>query len=214
MIVIECTQGTPEWHLVRLGIPTASQFHRILTPKTRKYAAGAETYRNELLADWVRGYPLGFEGNGHTERGTELEPEAREYYELAGHEVVQVGFVLRDRAGKVGCSPDALVGDDGLLELKCPDLKQHIAYLINPQSLVDEYFGQVQGNLYVTGREWADIMAYSPGLPKVVQRVTPDADYQAKLDDALANFIDDLDRQKAKLAKYKRTVTAEELVLL
>lgn len=199
MKIIDCEQGSHEWHMARLGLPTASNFNRILTSKTLKYAAGAETYRNELLAETLTGSPLITFESYWTERGHEQEPKARMSYEfLRGVEVERVGFITTDD-GKVGCSPDSLVGFDGGLELKCPAPHTHVGYLLAPDSLVDEYRHQVQGCLYVTGREWWDLVSYYPGLEPVVVRVEPDPEYQRKLDAALTTFLADLDAAKAQL---------------
>ena len=119
----------------------------------------------------------------------------------------RVGFILTDD-GRVGCSPDGLVGEDGGLELKCPSPAKHVSYLLDEQELVDEYTHQVQGCLYVTGRAWWDLMSYYPGMEPVIVRVEPNAEYQKALGNALATFLADLDAAKAKLG-ITDTVHAE-----
>ena len=112
MIVLDCEQGSQAWIDARLGIPTASEFSRIVTP-TGRASTAAEGYTAELLAEWALGYPIKeFGGDEWTERGKELEPDARAFYALDTNLDPQtVGFVYRDERKMVGGSPDALVGE-------------------------------------------------------------------------------------------------------
>lgn len=213
MIVLDVKQGTPEWEMARLGIPTASGFKRILTAKTLKVSSSAAEYRNQLLAEWLLGTPLefGYGGGGQNQfmqRGTGMEAEARAFYELQHDaEVEQVGFLLRDDR-MAGCSPDGLVGTDGGLELKCPMIHTHIGYLLDPQSLVDAYQQQVQGCLYITGRAWWDLLAYHPNLPPVHHRIEPDPAYQTALGAALDWFVADLLAARERLAEHRQLAEA------
>lgn len=206
MIRLNVVQGTPEWEMARLGIPTASSFKRILTAKTLKLSSSAGEYRNQLLAEWLTGMPLEFGGGPNTlmQRGTGMEAEARMFYELQYDvpEVEQVGFLLRDDR-MAGCSPDGLVGEDGGLELKCPMMHTHIGYLLDPQSLADQYAPQVQGCLYITGRAWWDLVAYHPQLPPVYHRIARDEKYIAALDAALDTFVADLLAAREQLAPHR-----------
>lgn len=193
MITLRCEQGSRDWLVARLGVPTSSAFDRIITAKKLDYSSQAEKYKNELLAEWLEGYPLdgGF-SSAATERGKDMEEEARARYEfLRDVEVEQVGIVLRDDR-MAGASPDGLVGDVGGLEIKCPEAHTHIGYLLNPQSLVDAYRVQVQGCLYLTGREWWDMASYHPSMHMVVERVEPDPDFQAAFGPYLDNFVAEL----------------------
>lgn len=204
MKILDVVQGSPEWLRARLGIPTASQVDRILTPAKLKLSSQAGGYRNQLLAEWLCGYPIDWGGSSQfMERGTDMEPEARAFYELQ-HDVEArtVGFVVRDD-GLFGGSPDSLVGEDGGLEIKCPALHTHIGYLLDPEALVAEYRGQVQAYLYLTGRAWWDILAYNPELPSVVQRIERDEAYIAALDQVLGLFLADLARARAQLEPHR-----------
>lgn len=202
MRVIECRQLTPEWWEARRGVPTASQFGRILTPKTLKPSAQADAYIDELIGDLVSLNPPVFSQNGYTAAmtaGREFEPEARRFYEMErGVDVREVGFVMDD-LGRFGCSPDGLVGDDGGLELKCPLPKTHAGYL-REGGLPVEYAPQVHGSLVVTGRAWWDFLSYAPGLPEVLVRVTPN-EYTEALREALevfwARYMEAMDKFKA-----------------
>lgn len=202
MIVVECCQGTPEWHQARLGIPTASCFDKILTP-TGKPSAQAEAYAHTLLAEILTGEAQGWGGNGWTDRGKELEGEAREYYEFAtGQPVEQVGFCLRDDR-RVGCSPDGLVGDSGLIEIKCPAPHTHVKYLLDGKAPTD-YLAQIQGELYVTGREWCDFLSYHPEMPKLLVRVERNPAYQRLLEEELGKFMEALTKKAGKLGPGDR----------
>lgn len=195
MIRLDCKQGGPEWDEARLGIPTASNFDRILTPTKLEYSRRSEDYRDELLAEWLLGFPLDQFSTSEMDRGTRLERTARAWYELSHADVEEVGFVLRDDR-QVGGSPDGFVGDDGLVEIKCPMAKAHIGYLLDDGT---PHRGQIQGLLYLTGREWCDLVVYSDYLPKLVRRFERDEDYIEALEKALWRFLQDLNECKDKL---------------
>jgi hypothetical protein len=209
MIVLTMEQGTPEWEMARLGMPTASGFDRIVSPKKLQPSSSAPAYRNQLLAEWLLGYPMDFGGSQWTQRGTGMEAEARAYFELQNDvEVRRVGFCLRDD-GKAGCSPDGLIGEDEGLELKCPGIHTHIGYLLSPESLLNEYHSQVQGGLYITGRERWHLLSYHPDLPAVHIVVEPDAKHIAALAAGLDVFIEHLDAAKERLAQYRAVRVTE-----
>ena len=198
MKIIDCQQGTPEWLAVRLGVPTASEFDSIITPKKGDLAAAHETYIDRLLDEQIRrDAERPFKGNADTERGHALEPDARALYAFI-HDVEpqQVGFILRDD-GLAGCSPDSLIDEDGGLEIKCPDGPQHVGYL-RAGTIPDKYKPQVHGCMIITGRKWWDFMSYCPGHKPLIIRAYPD-DYTAKLAKLLDGFIEKLAVEKLKL---------------
>lgn len=196
MITHDAEQGTPEWAALRLAIPTASCFDKIITP-SGKPSTSAQTYMHMLLAEWLMGEPADTYTNAAMDRGSEMEPEARAFYELERDaEVRQVGFVTRDD-GLCGCSPDGLVGDDGGVELKCPLPGTQIGYLLEGK-IPAKYVPQVQGNIYLCEREWWDFVSYHPTLPPVVLRVHRDKKFIAALTVELDKFIE------AMLAKRQR----------
>ncbi len=175
MKVIECKQGTEMWFEARKGIPTSSCFDKILTPRTMKPSASQDDYIAELIADQYRQGPW-TESEGYRslamQHGVYFEPEARNWYCFQNDcEVREVGLCLTDD-GRFGCSPDALCGEDGGLELKCPTGKTQVKYLLNG-GLPDEYKCQVHGALIVTGRSWWHFCSYCPGLPPLLLRVEP-----------------------------------------
>lgn len=199
MIVHRCPQGSDEWRRVRLGVVTASGFDKILQPGTLKPSKSAGAYLARLVAEILIGAPVDETSSAWMDRGTEMEPRARGWYEIVrGVTVEQVGFITRDD-GRVGCSPDGLVGDDGGLEIKVPNAATHVGYALNPGMLSADYRGQTQSALYVTGRKWWDAVSYNPEIEPVVERVLPDPVYFAAIDAVLADFIPRLDAAVAQL---------------
>lgn len=190
MRVITKTQYDESWWSARRGVPTASQFGRICTPATGKYASGASTYICELIADLYDpeyGIVDDYQ-SAAMKNGTMLEPEARAFYEFdRSVEVEQVGLCMDDD-GRFGASPDGLPGD-GCLEIKSPMHKTQVKYLIGGDVPTD-YKPQVHGHLIVTGREWCDFLSYAQGLPPLLVRVVEDK-YTAKLRECLDKFWDD-----------------------
>ena len=202
MIVLDCQQGDAEWQAARMGIPTASSFHRILTPAKLAPSAQREEYMNELLGEWVLGREKDFGGTVWTDRGHALEPLARAWYAMeTDHDVEEVGFVYKDKARMVGCSPDGVVkpfGRNGGVETKCPMAKTHIGYLRRGK-VPTEYLLQIHGNLWVTGFDWWDFISYHPDLPPLRIRVEPEERYMNALDVALEVFVADLVEARDKL---------------
>lgn len=197
MITIDCVQGSPEWHEARLGIPTASQFHRVMTPKTMKLSSQAEGYACELLAEEMLGHALDDGASGFMDRGTQLERSAFEFYEFNRDvHTERIGFITTDD-GRAGCSPDRLVGDDGGLEIKCPSAKVHVSYMLSQDA--DAYRCQVQGALWITGRAWWDWLSYNPELAPVLIRFERDEMFIAKLAACVNQFNSYLDELRLKL---------------
>lgn len=214
MRIIAIEQQTPAWEQIRIGIPTASGYHRILTPAKLQLASSWMEYRNELLASWLLGYPLEF-GNQSPfrdqtwmDRGKQLEAEAIAFYEMKHNvDCERVGFMMRDDE-ETGGSPDALVGDDGGAEIKCPSLHVHIGYMMQPDTLVAKYKGQTQGYIYLSDRAWWDVISYCPGMPTVIQRVERDEAYCKALHANLEFFIAELKSAKERLQQYRAPARA------
>ena len=179
-------QGSDEWLLVRLGIPTASEFSSIMAKGQGKTRA---TYMRKLIGEVLTDKPSTYFESTHTERGHEMEPEARSLYELL-HDVdaTRVGFV---RAGCVGASPDSLIGDDGLLEIKTrlPHLQIEV---LQSGKVPSENVAQLQGQLWVADRQWVDYMSYWPALKPFIRRVERDAAYIDRLENEVGAFIDEM----------------------
>lgn len=175
MKIIEHEQGSVEWLMSRLGCPSGSGFSKLIT-STGKASTQADAYINELIAEAVIGDVTPNEPNEWMQRGTELEPVARAFYEFENNcTVTEVGFCMHDTL-KCGVSPDGLVGDAGGLEIKCPKPSTHVKYL-RRGALPSEYKAQVMGCLWITEREWWDFVSYHPQLPNLVVRVQRDEDF-------------------------------------
>jgi len=188
-VLVEVEQRSDEWQKLRCGVATASCFDRIITPATGKPSASAVAYRRELLAEWLTAQPVSVKESGWMQRGTEMEPEARAFYEFeADAEVTETGFVYLDERRLIGCSPDGLVSDDGLVEIKCPAPHTHVGYLIDAK-LPTAYIPQVQGCLWVTGRQWCDFISYHPEVEPLIVRVNRDESYIAKMAVLVEAFI-------------------------
>lgn len=198
MITYDVEQSSEAWHKLRIGRPTASKFGEIISPKKLQPSTSAEKYMYQLLAEWIIGQACDLVSNKFMERGRELEPEARKLYELLHHNVDQIGFCTTDD-GRIGCSPDGLIGDDGGLEIKCPMAPTHVKYLLDPVRLYEDYALQVQGSLFVTERAWWDMWSYIPGMPGVVYRVEPDELVQNALAHNLTIFTQELEIFKQRL---------------
>lgn len=193
-------QGTDGWLKDRLGTPSASRFKSILSPVKLKASEGQLAYMAELMAEWWLGASVSDFGNGATERGTGMESEAAAFYAVStGQDLETVGFCLTDDR-ICGCSPDRLVGEDGLLEIKCPLIVGSMEAHLDPAGILVDYRGQLQGQLYVTGRKWVDLIVYHPSIPATVERVTPDEKWVVAFDKEVRIFAKSLADAKEKLS--------------
>ncbi len=188
--IFDCPQNSPEWYAARLGIPTASEFGTILA----KGKGGAEsktrrTYLLKLLGERITGDPMYSYSNDHMERGKEMEDEARSMYEfMTDLEARRVGFI---RNGKVGCSPDSLVGEEGLLEIKTKLAHLQLDVLLSGE-VPSEHFPQLQGQLWVSERKWVDFVSYWPKTRPFIKRVYRDDAYIQALAKAVEQFENEL----------------------
>jgi hypothetical protein len=189
----DLVQGSGHWLKARCGLLTASEFDRILTP-TLKIASNAKERAHcwELAAQRISGYVEPQYVGDAMLRGHEDEIRARDLYSEKFAPVTEIGFVTNDKWGfTLGCSPDGLVGDDGLIEVKSRCQKyqvQTICEYYADGTVPDEFVLQVQGQLLVTGRSWCDLISYSGGLPMVTMRVEADPVVQDAIVDAAAKF--------------------------
>ena len=204
--IINCTQGSPEWAQARLGIPTASEFASILT----KGRGGAEsrtrqTYLYKLAGERLTGEVMENITSAHMERGKLMEEEARSAYSfVTGLDCETVGFLRR---GQAGASPDALIGQDGLLEIKTKLPNLLIEALLKGE-FPPEHKAQCQGQLWIAEREWLDLAIYWPGLPIMITRTHRDETFIAELSAAVSQFNEELDRIVTQVAAYGRLEAA------
>jgi len=202
MKILTFEQRTPEWFDARRGIPTASNFSKILTTKGEK-SKQWDDYRNKLAAARVSGVDEEPFTSKSIEKGIEQEGESRLVYEMFKEVFVEeVGFCLSD-CGRFGASPDGLVGKDGMVELKNPKGKTLVKYTLK-NKLPSTYFQQVHGQMYVTDRKWCDFVSYCPGLPLLIVRVKPSRMFYDALDMYLPMFCDELDEVCKMLEEKKR----------
>lgn len=192
MIALDFQQGTEAWRAARCGIPTASNFDKIVTT-TGAPSKQREKYLYQLAGERVTGRTEESYQNGAMQRGIEMEAEARSLYELINDvQIAQVGICYPDEQRLFAASPDGLVGQVGLIEIKCPLIYTHVGYLI-AGVLPTEYFQQIQGQLLVTGAEWVDFISYYPGLRTLIVRMARDEEFLKKLAAELLKFCAELD---------------------
>ena len=203
MIILDHEQGSDEWFASRLGRPSASMFNKLIT-STGKPSTSASKYIDELVDERLNGVRAPVYVNEHMERGTRLEPEAREYYEfLTDQQVTEYGFILDD-SEEFGCSPDGLIKDndgnfEGGLEVKCP--ANMVGYHRDNKSFVTKYKQQVMGCMMITGAKWWDLMAYSDKKPHhLIIRVERDDEYIEKLAAEIDKAVTIIINETEKLA--------------
>lgn len=196
-IIKNIPQGSDEWLKLRCGIVTASCMSKVLSKgegKTRK------AYMMQIAAEMMTGEPQETYTNKSMEWGTEVEPQARSYYELeTGLDVEEVTIILNDHAGY---SPDCLVNNDGLVEIKCPNTTTHLEYLL-ANKVPAKYKAQIQTGLWVSEREWCDFISFDPRIkgPKkyFCKRQHRDDDYIRNIETETKRFNDELGELVEKL---------------
>lgn len=197
MIIHDVEQGTPEWFAARLGRVTGSTMSSVLAKGQGKTRA---SLMYKLIGEKITGEPTEGYSNQHMDRGKMFEPEAREIYEQTnGIQCETVGFITEDFSGNaVGFSPDALVGDDGIAEIKTK-LPHIQAELLISGRVPPEHTAQIQCGLWVTGRRWLDFISYWPGMPLFIKRVERDESYIATMAQEVAAFYAELNEKLEKI---------------
>jgi YqaJ-like viral recombinase domain len=209
MKIIDVQQGTPEWIAARLGIPTASEFAKIISNSTgelsrsrsnkKEMSDTAKKYAYRLVAETLLGRPMEKPPGSPwaMERGKMLEPLAIQQYSFTNDvDVRRVGFVTTDD-GRLGCSPDGLiVGARRGLEIKCTLDENHMGIFIEGPG--DDYKPQVMANLAICELDIWDLYAFHPELPPVTIPTGRDEPYIARMDAALREFLDMRDAMLAK----------------
>lgn len=190
-------QGSKEWLELRLGKVTASRITDVLAKGKSGEALSREDYRYELVVQRLTGNPGESFTNAAMEWGTATEPQARIAYEAQADVFVeQVPFVLHPTIEWFGCSPDGLINDKGLLEIKCPNSKTHIKYL-NAGKPPAKYVPQMQCQMAVTGREWCDFVSFDPRLPGDLQmfvaRLDRDDEYIKSMEAEVTKFLSEVE---------------------
>lgn len=196
-------QRSPEWFAARAGKATASKIADIVAKTKSGPSASRANYMAQLVAERLSGLPAEGFSNAAMQWGTEKEPEARAAYERhALCTVVELGFADHPTIPMSGASPDGLVGDEGLLELKCPLTATHIDTLLGG-TVPKKYMAQMQWQMACTERRWCDFASYDPRLPDemqlFVQRVERDDAMIAELETEVTAFLAEVDQTVAAL---------------
>ena len=200
--IFDCEQNSEEWIRARMGLPTASMFATIMAKgKSGGDSLTRKTYLYKLAGELITGEPMENYTNAYMERGHTMEAEARDYYALL-HDVEpgRVGFIVN---GRKGCSPDSLIGDTGMLEIKTKAPHLLIEALIKNE-FPPEHKAQCQGALWVAEREWLDLVVYFTKMPAFIRRVYRDEAYIANLSEAVDAFDAELHELVEQVRAYQR----------
>lgn len=198
-------QGTPEWFAARCGKVTASRVADVIAKTKSGYGASRATYMGQLIAERLTGEVAESFSSSAMKWGTDMEPEARAAYAFRMDADVQlVGFVDHPTIPMSGASPDGLVGEDGLVEIKCPNTSTHIDTLLS-QRVPQKYVIQMMWQMACTGRQWCDYCSFDPRLPESMRlfvfRLARDEQAIKELEDEVSRFIAELDAKVAELRK-------------
>lgn len=204
MKTLEITQGTPEWLAARAGNVTASRIADVLAKVKSGEAASRKNYKAEIVVERLTGAPAGSYTNAAMQWGVEQEPFARAAYEVSRDVLVEkVGFVYHPTIEFAGASPDGLVGEDGLVEIKCPNTANHLAYILANAAPTD-YIAQMQWQMACTGRKWCDFVSYDPRVPERLQlfvvRVQRDREYIGDAESEVVVFLVEVEEMLKRLA--------------
>jgi putative phage-type endonuclease len=206
-------QGTEEWLLERCGRVTASRIADLMATTRSGFAASRDNYKAQLIAERLTGCVAPSFTNAAMIHGTETEPEARRAYEFfVDRDVQQVGFIPHPAIEMAGASPDGLVGDDGLLELKCPNTATHINTLLTGR-IDDKYHKQMQFQMACTGRQWCDFASYDNRMPErmrlFVKRVNRDETEIGEIETAVRAFLLEIEETLGRLqTKFEAELAA------
>lgn len=204
----EMIQRSAEWFAVRCGRVTASRVADIVATTKTGYSTSRANYAAQLVTERLTGCVAESFSNAAMQWGTEKEPDARDAYSFdRSVTVTEIGFVIHPSITLSGASPDGMVGDDGMVEIKCPISATHIDTLLN-ETIAGKYVDQVQWQMACTGRTWCDYVSYDPRLPLdmqlFVKRVLRDDRRIAALEAEVTKFLGEVgatvDRLKAKYA--------------
>jgi putative phage-type endonuclease len=200
-------QRTEEWFKQRLGKVTASKISDVIAKTKTGVSASRENYSTQLTLERLTGKQTEFYTNSAMEWGTATEPQARSAYELIREVFVdEVGFIDHPTIAMSGASPDGFVGEDGLVEIKCPESKTQMDTLLN-QKVPAKYMPQMQWQLACTGRKWCDFVSFDPRMPEnlqiFVQRVERNDLYIKMLEEEVRAFLAEIDQKVEILRNIK-----------
>jgi putative phage-type endonuclease len=209
--ILNCEQRSDEWYTARRGIVTASAVGKLLTPTLK--VADNDTARGltaALVAERITGTVEPTFVNDDMWRGIEHEPYARDLYSGLYQQAVECGFMVRrEDDWTLGYSPDGVVADEGLIEIKCPRAKAHVVTILT-DAVPAYYMAQLQAGLLVTGRKWIDYVSFHAGLPLYVKRVHPDPAWQDALIAACRAFETNAAQMVAEYDQRAQTMPPTE----
>lgn len=201
-------QRTSNWFAVRWGKATASRFADIMATTRNGYAATRKNYLAELVIQRLTPPPVEDDGfrTLAMQFGTDNEPVARLAYELETGNQVEEAYFEQHETLQAGASPDGYVGEVGLIEIKIPNTATHIETL-RKQEVPAQYIPQIQGQLWITGRDWCDFVSYDPRLPEnaqlFIKRVKRDPAYIKELQAEVTKFLNEVEKEVSFIANYK-----------
>ena len=201
-------QRTPEWFAARLGRVTASRVADMMARTKTGYGASRANYMAELICERLTGKQAERFSSAAMVWGTETEPQARAVYTLTtGNSVEETGFALHPEIADLGASPDGLIGDHGLVEIKAPNTATHIDTLLS-ETVPQKYVLQMQTQLACTGRQWCDFVSFDPRLPDELQlfirRVDRDDELIAEIEREARAFLAEIETKMSALrGKYR-----------
>lgn len=200
-------QRSPEWFAARLGKVTASRVADVIAKTKTGYSTSRDNYMAQLICERMTNTQAESFTNAAMQWGTETEPLARAAYEAAKDILVdEVGLIDHPYVQRSGASPDGLVGDDGVLEIKCPNTATHFETLLKGE-MPSKYIPQVQWQMACTNRKWCDFVSFDPrvddGLKLFVIRIQRDSDYIKMLEDEVMKFLRELEIKLNKLNDLK-----------
>jgi putative phage-type endonuclease len=198
-------QGSVEWFQARRGKVTASRVADLMAKTKSGWGASRSNYMSQLLCERLTGTVAESFSNAAMQWGVETEPRARAAYEFLNNATVdEVGFVDHPSIEMSGASPDGLVGDDGMLEIKCPNTATHIATLLD-EKIPKKYIDQMQWQMACAGRQWCDFVSFDPRMPEgndfFCTRLKRDEERIAELEKEITDFLAELDDQVLRLTE-------------
>lgn len=199
----EIDQRSQEWYEIRLGKVTASRIEDVIAKTKTGYSASREKYMAQLVVERMTGKKADSYTNAAMQWGIDQEPFARAAYEARNEVFVEeVGFVPHPTIEMAGASPDGLVGDDGMVEIKCPETQTMIDTLLT-EKVPSKYFAQMQFQMACADRSWCDYVVFDPRMPTgaqlFVKRVPRDDDYIKQIESEITIFLNEVTEKVAKL---------------
>lgn len=199
-------QRTDDWFTARLGKVTASSLHKVLARTKTGYGADRANYLTQLVLERVTNSKAEGYVNAEMQWGIDQEPFARAAYEAhTGVLVDEIGFMPHPTIEMSGASPDGLVGDSGMVEIKCPSSKTALECWLSDNPVENKYFAQMQWQMACAGRDWCDYVVFDPRMPQKAQlfiyRVTRANEWLADAEKEVVKFLAEVDAKVAALRK-------------